>query len=83
MKVADLDLYSVKKDQRSGFRRYSQGMTDACERRLWEINGIEKAADAGEIVAHRHPIINARSGMVEAVEVLGRCHPPTLEILSL
>lgn len=82
MKAADLALYSVKKDQRSGFGGYSQGMTDAFERRLWEINGIQNAADAGEIVAHYQPIINAQSGMIEGVEALVRWHHPTLGILA-
>lgn len=82
MKAADLALYSVKKDQRSGFRGYSQGMTDAFERRLWEIKGIQEAAESGEIIAHYQPIVNAQTGAVEGVEALARWRHPTLGILA-
>lgn len=81
MKAADLALYSVKKDQRSGFGGYSKGMTDAFERRLWEINGIQDAADSGAIVPHYQPIINATTGAIEGVEALVRWQHPTLGLL--
>ena len=73
---ADTAMYRAKEGGRDTFRFYAALMNVEAMESLAIENGLRKALARGELVMHYQPIIDLRTGHVQAVEALLRwAHP--------
>jgi diguanylate cyclase (GGDEF)-like protein/PAS domain S-box-containing protein len=82
LRNADAAMYSAKGQGRNNVAAYRPELNLA-DRQRWELEqALHKALDAGELVLHYQPQIDARSGAIPGVEALmrwqhgGRLVPP-------
>ncbi|MCU7555832.1 EAL domain-containing protein [Alteromonas sp. ASW11-19] len=73
LKQADVAMYSAKKDTLNGFTYFTTEMNERARHRLHLENRVKKAFTEDCFYNQYQPIINARSGAVEGVELLLRC----------
>ena len=73
---ADTAMYGAKEGGRDTFRFYAPLMNVAAMESLAIENGLRKALARGELVLHYQPLVDLRTGQVQAVEALLRwAHP--------
>jgi len=72
MRRADIALYAAKADGRGHWRRFAGAMDAQASERAWILRDLRKALDAGELLVHYQPRLDARTGRVCSTEALVR-----------
>jgi diguanylate cyclase (GGDEF)-like protein len=76
LKHADTAMYVAKNEGRNGFRYYVPRLGTAARNRMSMESSLRKAMEHGELRLHYQPVVNLRTGHMEAVEALLRWEHP-------
>jgi len=76
IKHADIAMYQAKSSGRNQFRFFSPAMNEQVRQRLEVENGLRAALQNRSLVLHYQPIVDARTGRLQAVEALMRWPRP-------
>jgi predicted signal transduction protein with EAL and GGDEF domain len=76
LRRADLAMYRVKDHGKNGTAFFDPAMEDRAFERLESLNGLRKAIERDELVAHYQPIVNLQDGEIVAAEALLRWNRP-------
>jgi diguanylate cyclase (GGDEF)-like protein/PAS domain S-box-containing protein len=82
VKNADTAMYRAKEHGRDMFQPYTPGMNARALERLHLENGLRKALAQNELVVYYQPLVDLRSGRIEAVEALVRWNHPELGLIG-
>ncbi|RKS68491.1 diguanylate cyclase (GGDEF)-like protein [Motilibacter peucedani] len=82
LRRADLALYAVKAEGKTGARAWSPSLTSAMERRTVLTATLPAAIAGGEIVCHYQPVLDLGSERVTALEALVRWEHPERGLLG-
>jgi diguanylate cyclase (GGDEF)-like protein len=72
MKHADVALYQAKEEGRNRYKLYHSGMSNASAEKMVFENDLRQAIAEDHLVVHYQPIVDLKSGRIEAVEALVR-----------
>lgn len=73
IKHADVAMYAAKKDALNSFTYFTEDMNAQARHRLNIENQVKRVYTEGGFFNHYQPIVNAKTGSVEGVELLLRC----------
>src|SRR5579872_62635 len=82
MRRADLALYRVKREGRSGYRFYEAEMDERVEASRKILADLRGALDRREFLLYFQPLVAAKDGRIEAFEALLRWNHPTRGFVS-
>ncbi len=82
LKHADTAMYSVKSQDRNGYKFYSTSMNEHAEERFTLEADLHRALDRGELILYFQPVIDLRTGAIVKAEALLRWHHPSQGMLA-
>jgi diguanylate cyclase (GGDEF)-like protein/PAS domain S-box-containing protein len=82
VKNADTAMYRAKEQGRDNYQLYTPAMNARALERLHMENGLRKALAQNELVVYYQPLVDLRSGRIEAVEALVRWNHPELGLIG-
>ncbi|WP_374316663.1 EAL domain-containing protein [Aquabacterium sp.] len=82
MRHADTAMYQAKSNGRNMAKFFSAEMTERIQKRLQLEMALGRALEAGQLMLHYQPRVDARSGDILGVEALLRWHHPEMGAIS-
>lgn len=82
LRNADLALYAAKSNGRAAWQRYDPRFDEETQQRRRLEIGLRHAISAGELVLHYQPLVDAKSGEIQAAEALVRWNHPERGLVS-
>ncbi|GMV42874.1 MAG: GGDEF domain-containing protein [Myxococcales bacterium] len=79
---ADLAMYHSKESGRNQVKVFTQALDSRLSDAMETKSRLVRALDRGELILYYQPLIQAQSGLVEAVEALVRWRSPELGLVS-
>lgn len=79
---ADMAMYAGKNDGKSQYRFFDHAISTAARARMQLKQQLADAIDAGVLVLHYQPRVDARTGQLRSMEALLRWHDPVLGHVS-
>jgi diguanylate cyclase (GGDEF)-like protein len=76
LRQADLALYAAKEAGKDQFAVFTPDMSDAQTVHMRLVTGLRRAIAGDELRVHYQPIVDLRTGQVNAIEALLRWQPP-------
>lgn len=76
LRMADLAMYTAKKEGKNGWRAYSSDLDCGRKEKLEIASGLRRALDKGELFLLYQPRVDAASGRIRSMEALIRWNHP-------